>query len=282
MPSLREGAASTSAAASTRRHVGPRAGDVQPLGHAERGGQRLERAALGARRRSAAARASGTARQRRSASASTSRSKPLIGTRRPTPATTNASRRQAEARARLRPRRGRRAQRRVGTPLGTTANCAGRPIPRSRCSSTSRSVSVTIRSVHRAASRSSPRRWRVRGRLRVAVEDVAVRLVDHRRHAGQPRGQPADEAGLGGVGVHDRRPRAPEEPQQLQRRAAKSRARATRARAPRSSTTRQPRRRASSTIGASDSRPQHERAGVADALERLDLRRRCSPTSRPA
>ena len=37
----------------------------------------------------------------------------------------------------------------------------------------------------------------------VAVEDVAVRLVDDHRHAGQPRGQPADESGLRGVRVHD-------------------------------------------------------------------------------
>src|SRR5438445_2151453 len=40
----------------------------------------------------------------------------------------------------------------------------------------------------------------------VAVEDVAVRLVDDGRHPGQPRRQPPDEARLGRVGVDDRRP----------------------------------------------------------------------------
>ena len=53
----------------------------------------------------------------------------------------------------------------------------------------------------------------------VAVKDMAVRLMDHDRHAREARRQPSDEAGLGGVGVHDRRLlRAHEAPEPHERR----------------------------------------------------------------
>ena len=52
----------------------------------------------------------------------------------------------------------------------------------------------------------------------VAVEHVAVRLVDHRRHARDHRRETADEPGLRGVRVDDRRPLAPDEPEDLRER----------------------------------------------------------------
>ena len=118
--------------------LGRGARDVQTLGHPERGGVALQRRPLLAVTDQQHV-GVGHAARRRSASAVTSRSKPLIGTSRPTPAITNASR--SRARGGRAPTRAPGAASRsaaVGTPLGTTANCARRPMPRARCSSTSR------------------------------------------------------------------------------------------------------------------------------------------------
>ena len=52
----------------------------------------------------------------------------------------------------------------------------------------------------------------------VAVEDVAVRLVDHRGDARDHRREAADESGLRGVRVDDGRPLAPEQADELRER----------------------------------------------------------------
>src|SRR5207244_3535357 len=49
----------------------------------------------------------------------------------------------------------------------------------------------------------------------VPIENVAVRLVDHRGHAPDPRGQAADESGLRRVCVDDRRPLMLDQSEQL-------------------------------------------------------------------
>src|SRR5437773_1551495 len=153
IPSLRDGAATTSAAArdvttslttpvTCRRSATPSA--VARRSSAARSGPSPT-----SRRR-----ADGTAARRRG-SASTRRSKPLIGTRRPNPATRYAWA-STPRRARATGRDGAVARSRaVGTPLGTVTYCAGRPIPRARCSSVPRSVSVMMRSHQTAARRSS-------------------------------------------------------------------------------------------------------------------------------
>ena len=91
---------------------------------------------------------------------------------------------QSEARARRVARAGAASRRAaVGTPLGTTAYCSRRPMPRSRCSSTSRGGERHDRvrpARGQALERHEERRL---PRPPVAVEDVAVRLVDHHGHA---------------------------------------------------------------------------------------------------
>src|SRR5438552_2511931 len=133
IPSFRDGAARTSAAAryssTSRMTLVTCRQSATPSSTA-----RLSSAARSGPSPTSRRRADGTPSRRRG-SASTSRSNPLTGTKRPSPTTTYA-RGGIPRRARATCRGGALARNCwVGTPLGTVTNCERRPIRRARCSS---------------------------------------------------------------------------------------------------------------------------------------------------